>query len=139
MRIFNQLEKKNITIISKLILPYQSPRSFRATELAKELARQGHNVVLYAALGKYNYQEFEKRYKLKIRSIGKTKFLEKNSDGMIIRSYWIQYLSNTFLDGYSGDTDPPSGDIDPLKGFGFKELNDLTIFDHNILINKTAP
>ena len=36
--------KKKILIVSRSFYPQNSPRSFRTTELAKELARQGHQV-----------------------------------------------------------------------------------------------
>ena len=40
-------------------MPATSPRAFRATELAVALAKMGHNVNVYAHLGKYDYREFE--------------------------------------------------------------------------------
>ena len=47
-----------IVIISFTMYPELNARSFRATELAKELACKGHNVILYAVLGNYDYSEF---------------------------------------------------------------------------------
>jgi hypothetical protein len=38
------MKKKKILIVTKSFFPLQSPRSFRATELVKEFARQGHDV-----------------------------------------------------------------------------------------------
>ncbi|MEC5166430.1 glycosyltransferase involved in cell wall biosynthesis [Flavobacterium sp. PL11] len=38
------MDKKKILIVARTFFPEQSPRSFRTTELAKELARQGHQV-----------------------------------------------------------------------------------------------
>ena len=38
------MDKKKILIVGRTFFPEQSPRSFRTTELAKELARQGHQV-----------------------------------------------------------------------------------------------
>lgn len=78
-----------IVIISSVIYPRQSPRSYRATELAKYFAKQGHDVYLYAVLGKYDYSSFEESTKIKIRSLGKTFFPVLNSDG---------YVRNTFFD-----------------------------------------
>ncbi|KAB1063538.1 glycosyltransferase [Salibacter halophilus] len=40
--------KKNILIVSGEFHPTQSPRSFRTTELAKELSKQGNNVTVLA-------------------------------------------------------------------------------------------
>ena len=52
-----------ILIISQHIFPIQTPRAIRTTELVKELTRQGHKVIVYAVLGKYNYSGFEKEFK----------------------------------------------------------------------------
>ncbi len=72
-----------IVIISSVIFPRQSPRSFRATELAKFFAKQGHDVYLYAVLGKYDYHEFEKNTGIKVCSLGKVHFVTLNSDGYV--------------------------------------------------------
>jgi len=42
-----------IVLIAGTIFPQQSPRAFRATELAVGLAKQGHEVTIYAILGEY--------------------------------------------------------------------------------------
>ena len=60
----------NITIISRYIYPVMAPRPMRTTELAKELARQGHNVTLYGYLGTYNYSDFEKEHNIKVKTLG---------------------------------------------------------------------
>lgn len=38
------MQTKKVLIVARVFFPTQSPRSFRTTELAKELARQGHQV-----------------------------------------------------------------------------------------------
>lgn len=58
-----------------------SPRAFRATELAKEMARRGHNVTLYAVLGKYDYTNFQNETGIIVKNIGKMLFATENSDG----------------------------------------------------------
>lgn len=75
-----------VVIISSVIFPRISPRSMRATELAKEFARQGNQVILYGVLGNYDYTDFEKKYNLKIKNLGPTKFSKLNSDGNNDRS-----------------------------------------------------
>src|SRR5690554_3991703 len=91
-----------IVIISRLIYPANAPRPVRATELAKEFARQGHDVTLYALLGKYNYDTFEEETKIKVKSLGKTYFSRFNSDNshsytlvdMVLNKLlrrWIEY------------------------------------------------
>ncbi len=75
------MSKLSILIISREIFPQLSPRAFRTTELAKELARQGHTVTLYAVLGKYDYSDFEKETGISVQNIGKMLFATNNSDG----------------------------------------------------------
>ena len=65
------MKKLKIVIISRHIFPKISPRAFRATELAKEMVRKGHTVVLYAVLGNYDYTEFQKNTGISVKNIGK--------------------------------------------------------------------
>lgn len=75
------MKKLKILIISRTIFPILSPRAFRTTELAKELALKGHNVTVFAILGNYNYSNFEEKTGIKIRNFGNTLFSTINSDG----------------------------------------------------------
>ena len=79
----------NIVIISNVIYPRISPRSFRATELAKCFAKKGHNVSLFAVLGEYNYFDFEESTGISVHSLGRMFFPVVNSDG---------YARNSFVD-----------------------------------------
>src|SRR5690554_1876330 len=74
------MKSLKIVIISRVIFPKIAPRSMRATELAKEFARQGHDVTLYGLLGSYDYTQFENDTKIKIKSLGNTMFAKINSD-----------------------------------------------------------
>ncbi|MBQ1654853.1 MAG: hypothetical protein II060_13815, partial [Bacteroidales bacterium] len=58
-----------ILVITQHIFPIQTPRSIRSTELIKELARRGHDVTVYAVLGKYDYSSFEKETGIKVKGI----------------------------------------------------------------------
>lgn len=63
-------KRKRILIVCKYFYPDLTPRSFRATELAKEFARRGHEVkVLFPNLNR-DYREFENNYNIKIKSLG---------------------------------------------------------------------
>jgi glycosyltransferase involved in cell wall biosynthesis len=75
------MKKLNILIISRIIFPALSPRSFRTIELAKELVKQGHNVTVYAVLGKTDYATFEKETGVKVNNFGKMIFGSSDSDG----------------------------------------------------------
>jgi glycosyltransferase involved in cell wall biosynthesis len=60
-----------ILIVSSAFYPEISPRSFRATELAKELARQGHRVTVYTLLDAAVHEAYAKQYNLTIKDLGK--------------------------------------------------------------------
>ncbi|MBQ8365438.1 MAG: glycosyltransferase [Bacteroidaceae bacterium] len=64
----------NIVIIGQWIPPTQTPRSHRTWQLATKFAKMGHNVTVYALLGKTDYSEYEKKYGIKIKNIGKSYF-----------------------------------------------------------------
>lgn len=61
-----------ILIISRIIFPKQSPRAFRTTELATELARRGHDVTVYAVQSNFDYTEFTKKSGIKVKTIKMT-------------------------------------------------------------------
>ena len=58
-----------IVIISQHIFPMQTPRAHRTTELMIELAKRGHDVTVYAVLGKYDYTSFQEETGIKLQSI----------------------------------------------------------------------
>lgn len=85
-----------IVIISRVIFPKIAPRSMRATELAKEFARQGHDVSLYGALGSYDYSMFQQKTKVKVKSIGNLMFAKINSDDTFSFNFFDKVLKKIF-------------------------------------------
>ena len=59
-----------ILIVSSSFYPQNSPRSFRTTELAKEFARQGHEVTVLTPKNKKVHPEFEKEHGVTIKDLG---------------------------------------------------------------------
>jgi hypothetical protein len=90
------MDKKRILIISAAIYPRNTPRAHRATELAKEFARKGHNVTLYAVLGNYDYSNFINKYNVKVKNIGRMFFYPVNSDGEIKQTFLLRILTRLF-------------------------------------------
>jgi len=82
------LPKQNILILSRTIFPLLVPRAHRATELAKELARQGHKVTLAAVLGHYDYTDFEKSTGITVKDLGVSIFEWHTSAGDLHLSLW---------------------------------------------------
>jgi hypothetical protein len=87
------MNKRKILIISHVIYPAQYPRAYRTTELAKELARQGHDVTVYAVLGNHNYTNFELEHRLKVRNFGKMIFVRLDSDGKFRKNIVVQIIN----------------------------------------------
>ena len=69
---------KNILIVSHSFYPQNSPRSFRTTELAKELSRQGHKVTVITHKNNKEHISFEKDNGIRIKDLGKQKFKDIN-------------------------------------------------------------
>lgn len=63
--------KKKILIVSRSFYPENSPRSHRTTELAKEFARQEHEVTVITAESKCDYSAFLQEHPIRIKSFGK--------------------------------------------------------------------
>jgi hypothetical protein len=64
------MDKKKILIVASGFYPEQSPRAFRATELAKELCRQGHEVSIIIP-EKENLQPLIEEFPITLLSLGK--------------------------------------------------------------------
>jgi glycosyltransferase involved in cell wall biosynthesis len=65
---------KRILLVSNGFYPEISPRSYRATELAKEFVRQGHDVTVISKFRNHDYGEFVKEHKMTIRMWGEPRF-----------------------------------------------------------------
>lgn len=81
-----------IVLISQVCYPVLSPRSQRTTELAKELARQGHDVTIYALLGDLDYSEISNKTNIKFKSLGNSRFgmfdkSEKSNRNIFFRAF----------------------------------------------------
>lgn len=71
-----------IVIITGTFYPALSPRSHRATELAKELARLGHEVIVYVPYKTFDYSEFSEKTGVKVNNIKMT-FQTLYADGNV--------------------------------------------------------
>jgi hypothetical protein len=62
---------KKILIVSRSFYPTNSPRSFRTTELAKELAREGHDVKVITSFTQEEIQQnFAREHNIKLKDLG---------------------------------------------------------------------
>jgi hypothetical protein len=71
-------KQKKILIVSASFYPELSPRSFRATELAKEFSRQGHLVTVYTHRNENVHHAYEKKWNISINDLGKLRLKKIN-------------------------------------------------------------
>jgi len=83
-----------VLIVSRAFHPIIAPRSFRATELAKELAHQGHEVTVLTHKRDFNYSKFETKFNLKINDFVKGRWVELKGNNILIRAlrFFLNYL-----------------------------------------------
>ncbi len=74
------MDKKKILIVSNAFYPQNSPRSFRTTELVKELARQGHLITLYTLKDELIHSKIESTFNIKIKDLGQLKYKSLSTD-----------------------------------------------------------
>lgn len=67
------MRKRKILIVSRYFYPQNSPRSFRTTELAKELSRQGHQVRVLTPFHT-DHIGFGYKHSLDIKGLGEVKW-----------------------------------------------------------------
>lgn len=67
-------DKRRILLVSSAFYPEISPRSFRATELAKEFCRQGHEVSVVSKYRDFDYSGFLNEFPLSFRMWRKPAF-----------------------------------------------------------------
>ncbi len=68
------MDKKRILIVSAPFYPQNSPRANRATELAKEFARQGHDVVVLTEFEDTDYNRIAREFSITLKDIGKRRW-----------------------------------------------------------------
>ena len=61
------MNKKRILLVSSAFYPEISPRSFRATELAKEFCRQGHEVTVITRKRDFDYSSFLDEFPVELK------------------------------------------------------------------------
>lgn len=66
--------KKKILLVSNGFYPEISPRSYRATELAREFCRQGNQVVVISKYREHDYSDFLNDNKITLKMWGKSRF-----------------------------------------------------------------
>ncbi len=84
-----------ILIISNHAYPKQTPRAFRTSELAEQLVKMGHQVVVYSVTGKYDYSEYEKHTGVQMKNINPI-FATSANDGFIRYNLFDKFMFHCF-------------------------------------------
>jgi hypothetical protein len=94
------MEMKKILLVSNGFYPEISPRSYRATELAKEFCRQGHSVTVITRFRNHDYTDFLGEYPIILKMWKKAIFpIVPESDNKylsLISRALIRFLSLLF-------------------------------------------
>ena len=81
-----------IVIITKSYFPVQSPRAMRATELAQQFSRMGHDVTVYAVNGVKDSSQYTKETGVNIKLI-KTNWLPSEFPQSQFKQFLVRLLS----------------------------------------------
>ena len=95
------VSKKKILIVCKGFYPLNSPRAFRAAELAKEFARQGHHVTVLTPKDPDVHPPFEKEYGVTIKDLGQPRWKEvaiKGSGPVLLIRRALRRFSNLLFE-----------------------------------------
>jgi len=86
-----------ILIISQNTYPSHGPRSFRTQELSEQLAKMGHEVVLYTIHGTCTYEKYEKKTGIRMRNIDIPSFFPLvGNDGVSHYNFFKRALFHFF-------------------------------------------
>lgn len=94
------MDKKKILIVCRAFYPENTPRAFRAAELAKEFSRQGYDVTVLLPGKSEIHCDFEKQHHVSIHDMGRTCW--KSPDfgnskvGYILTRAFYRFLSLAF-------------------------------------------
>lgn len=91
----------NISIVCGYYYPQNTPRAFRAAELAEELAREGHTVKVFTLSGQNDYSEYFKEKGVSVISLGESKLglgdtMGNRKVGFFIR-FFVKLFSKPFF------------------------------------------
>ena len=81
------MEKRKILIVSRAFHPLIAPRAFRATELAKEFARQGHNVTVITHKRDFDYDSYSKQHNFEIKDFAKGKWKDIPQTNIVFKIF----------------------------------------------------
>jgi len=91
------MNRKKIFIVSRSFYPSISPRSYRATELAKEFARQGHDVTVFTHIKDFDLNKFSRQHNFIIGDFAKGKWKDLSGNNNILIRILRRVLKYLFM------------------------------------------
>lgn len=85
-----------ISIVCGYYYPQNTPRSFRAAELAEEFARRGNEVVVYTITGDHDYSEYTAKTKVMVRNLGNSRLGIADTFGVCKRNAFLKVINKLF-------------------------------------------
>lgn len=89
------MEAKKILIVSRTFFPANTPRAFRTTELAKQFSAMGCEVTVITPREAV-HEEFEKKYQVKIRDLGKPVWKQVKVSGRGLKRMALRIKARLF-------------------------------------------
>ncbi|MGX1024407.1 hypothetical protein [Psychroflexus sp. MBR-150] len=115
------MKSLKIVIISKNCYPALGPRAHRTTELAKELVRREHQVIVYALLGNYDYSQYSKETGVTFKNLGVSKLGVTDNTGYYNKTIWAKGLRKLF----SKWLEVPNIELIPMVKKALKKENNI--------------
>ena len=88
---------KKILLVTNAFIPEISPRSYRATELTKELCRQGHEVTVISKYRNCDYSDFLTKWPINLKLWGRSRFPQIPQPKNRIMSFISRAISRSLL------------------------------------------
>lgn len=89
---------KRFLIVTRSFFPVISPRSFRATELACELSRQGHYVKVATCFrDDFDYESYGLKHNIQFKNLGKENLKQFKNTGKPLFNFIVRALNRLLL------------------------------------------
>lgn len=85
-----------ILIISGIFYPEQTPRTFRTSELAIQLAKYGHDVKLIVPRGDFDFVSYSKKYNVEVQTYKPWNTTTKISGSKFLNRVWSRCMRQFF-------------------------------------------
>jgi glycogen synthase len=90
------MKAMKILIVSRTFYPENTPRAFRATELAKQFSAMGHEVTVITPRKGNEHDEFEKKHRVSIKDLGTPTWKQIKVSGAGVKRLYLRVKARLF-------------------------------------------